>query len=150
MKAFGFTLISLLCLPVLLKSQSLTIDQHRISGGGGTSSGGEFTLSGTIGQPEAGPLLSGGNFSVAGGFWSVYVAVQTSGAPVLAIVRSGNIVESRWAMENATGLTLEEATVLGTTADWNPINTPPALVDGQYTLTLTVQPGHHFFRLRQP
>ena len=42
---------------------------HTIDGGGGTSSGGVFELSGTIGQPDAGAALSGGTFTLVGGFW---------------------------------------------------------------------------------
>ncbi|MCP4708923.1 MAG: hypothetical protein GY869_09885 [Planctomycetes bacterium] len=39
-----------------------------IDGGGGRSTGGTYTLEGTIGQPDAG-LLSGGDYVLAGGFW---------------------------------------------------------------------------------
>ena len=39
-----------------------------IDGGGGTSSGGVYTLSGTIGQPDAG-VMAGGDFALMGGFW---------------------------------------------------------------------------------
>jgi len=42
---------------------------HTIDGGGGTSSGDAFTLSGTIGQPDAGSM-SGGDFTLVGGFWA--------------------------------------------------------------------------------
>ena len=38
-------------------------------GGGGTSSGGNYSLSGTIGQPDAGPILSGPGYQLSGGFW---------------------------------------------------------------------------------
>jgi hypothetical protein len=39
-------------------------------GGGGTSTGGDFTLSGTAGQPDAGvQTLTGGNYKLKGGFW---------------------------------------------------------------------------------
>ena len=38
-------------------------------GGGGTSSGGNYSLSGTIGQPDAGPVLSGPGYRLSGGFW---------------------------------------------------------------------------------
>ena len=38
--------------------------------GGGDSSGGNYSLSGTIGQPDAG-TLSGGNYRLEGGFWGV-------------------------------------------------------------------------------
>ncbi len=50
-------------------AQPFAIDWYTIDGGGGTSSGGNFTLSGTIGQPDAGPTMSGGNFTLTGGFW---------------------------------------------------------------------------------
>ncbi len=40
-----------------------------VDGGGYTfSSGGAYTLGGTIGQPDAG-LLSGGSYTLGGGFW---------------------------------------------------------------------------------
>ena len=38
------------------------------AGGGGTSTGGVYSVSGTIGQPDAG-LLTGGSYTLAGGFW---------------------------------------------------------------------------------
>jgi len=46
------------------------IPKSTIDGGGGRSTGGQFILTGTIGQPE-GPeqTLTGGNFELSGGFW---------------------------------------------------------------------------------
>lgn len=41
---------------------------NTIDGGGGTSTGGNFEVSGTIGQAEAG-TLSGGSYALVGGFW---------------------------------------------------------------------------------
>lgn len=40
--------------------------------GGGViaSTGGSFSLSGTIGQPEVGVILDGGTYSLIGGFWT--------------------------------------------------------------------------------
>src|SRR6184192_671138 len=55
--------------PIAAESQqpsgptSLAIDRNVIAGGGGTSSGGSFTANGTIGEPAAGTVLSGGNFA---------------------------------------------------------------------------------------
>lgn len=50
--------------------QDFALDWYTIDGGGGSSArGGEFQLSGTVGQPEAG-LMSGGAFTLAGGFWA--------------------------------------------------------------------------------
>ncbi|HRQ75127.1 MAG TPA: hypothetical protein PK098_04330 [Phycisphaerales bacterium] len=42
---------------------------HTIDGGGGTSVGGGFAVSGTIGQPDAG-VMAGGGFQLTGGFWA--------------------------------------------------------------------------------
>jgi hypothetical protein len=45
------------------------IARSTIDGGGVMrSTGGEFDVSGTIGQPDAG-VLTGGDFELAGGFW---------------------------------------------------------------------------------
>lgn len=42
-----------------------------IDGGGGRSSGGTYTLRGTIAQPDADPLQpsTGGSYAITGGFW---------------------------------------------------------------------------------
>lgn len=46
------------------------IPWYTIDGGGVmNSSGGSFDLSGTIGQADAGQVMTGGNFSMTGGFW---------------------------------------------------------------------------------
>jgi hypothetical protein len=57
-----------------------SIDWSTIDGGGGTSTGGVYSVTGTIGQPDAGKM-SGGNFTLDGGFWGLVAAVQTPGAP---------------------------------------------------------------------
>ncbi len=46
-------------------------DRSVIAAGGGTSSGGSFSIDGTIGQADADPLQpsTGGVFSISGGFW---------------------------------------------------------------------------------
>ena len=43
---------------------------NSIDGGGQTSTGGDYALTGIIGQPEAG-VLTGGEYAVEGGFLSV-------------------------------------------------------------------------------
>src|SRR5437870_10542341 len=57
-------------------AQTYSIGWHTIDGGGGTSTGGVYSVSGTIGQPDAGCAMTGGNFSLTGGFWAL-AAVQT-------------------------------------------------------------------------
>jgi len=46
-----------------------SIDWYTIDGGGGTSTGGDFQVSGTIGQPDAG-AATGGPYQLVGGFWA--------------------------------------------------------------------------------
>ena len=49
-------------------SADYSIEWYTIDGGGGTSSGGPYELSGTIGQPDA-DYLDGGPYELLGGFW---------------------------------------------------------------------------------
>jgi len=52
-----------------LNGDEFEVTRSTIDGGGVIrSTGGDFELSGTIGQPDAG-LLSGGAFQLSGGFW---------------------------------------------------------------------------------
>ncbi len=51
-----------------------SISWYTMDGGGGTSTGGSFTVSGTIGQPDASGPLTGGTFTVSGGFWAAIVS----------------------------------------------------------------------------
>jgi len=60
-----------------------------IDGGGGTSTGGVYSVSGTIGQPDAGGPMTNGQFSLTGGFWALPTAIQTEGAPTLMIAAAG-------------------------------------------------------------
>jgi hypothetical protein len=66
--------------------QSYSIDWFTIDGGGGTSTGALYSVSGTIGQPDAGGPLSGGNYSLTVGFWSLLSVVQMPGSPWLSIM----------------------------------------------------------------
>ncbi len=49
---------------------NFNIKKSSIDSGGGLSTGGGFSLTGTIGQTDASKIVSGGNFSVTGGFWN--------------------------------------------------------------------------------
>ncbi len=41
-----------------------------VAAGGDTSTGSGYTLMGTIGQSDAGALMTGAGYSLAGGFWA--------------------------------------------------------------------------------
>jgi len=51
-----------------------------IDGGGGFGTGGPYVLHGSAGQPDAG-YLSGGSFSLVGGFWAVVAASPAPQCP---------------------------------------------------------------------
>jgi hypothetical protein len=50
----------------------LSIPWWTVDGGGGTSKGGQFALSGTAGQPDA-TTMSGGPYTLGSGFWNVRI-----------------------------------------------------------------------------
>jgi hypothetical protein len=101
-----------LLLPAGAIAQSYSIDWYKVSGGGGTSTGGQYSVSGTIGQPDASGAMTGGNYSLTGGFWALY-AVQTPGAPLLTITYAGNQAIVSWS-PSVTGWTLQTNNNLAT------------------------------------
>jgi hypothetical protein len=106
-----------LLFPAISFAQSYSIDWYKISGGGGTSTGGVYAVSGTIGQPDASGALSGGQYSVTGGFWSLINVVQTPGAPVLIVTHSGNNVMVSWPSPS-TGFILQQNSDLANPGGW--------------------------------
>ncbi len=76
---------ALLGFTTLARAQNYSIDWFTVDGGGGTSTGGVYSVSGSIGQPDAGGPMTNGLYSVTGGFWALPVAVQVIGGPMLTI-----------------------------------------------------------------
>src|SRR5262249_24967226 len=106
----------------LTASPQFSIDWYTIDGGGGTSAGGVYGLSGTVGQPDANPTpMSGGNFSLNGGFWSLLSLVQTPGAPLLSVQRVSNNARVYWSA-TADGFVLDQA--LTVTGGWSQVSFP--------------------------
>lgn len=134
-------LTSVFCLPVV---GQFAIDWSKIAGGGGTSTGGVYSVRGTIGQPDAGGPLTNGQYSVIGGFWALPIAVQTVGAPLLSIAPAVPGQATIWWVPATPGFVLEETLSL-TFPNWtnsvsaatNPIVVPAALPT-------------KFYRLRKP
>ena len=51
-------------------SAGYDISWWTVDGGGATlSTGGRYSLGGTVGQPDAGAALTGGDYTLIGGFW---------------------------------------------------------------------------------
>ena len=127
-------------------AQSFSIDWYSVDGGGGTSTGGVFTVSGTIGQPDAGGPLTGGNFSLTGGFWALY-AVQTPGAPLLSIGLTATNTALVYWPSPSTGWTLQENTNSISSGNWTDHPFPQ---DNGTIKYIIVNPpsGNRFYRLR--
>ena len=126
-------------------AQSYSIDWHKIAGGGGASAGGSYQINGTIGQPDASGVLSGGNYSMTGGFWSLISAVQTPGTPPLYITSAGNTVTVYW--QNVSGCTLQERGSFAASTVWTTCSLTPATSNGTNYVNITGPTGSLFFRL---
>ena len=147
--ALIFTFILLHSAFILRASgQSYTIDWYKVAGGGGTSTGGVYSVSGTIGQHDVSGAMTSGNFSLTGGFWSLY-AVQTPGAPVLSIkLTTTNTAQVYWPSPS-TGFNLQVSTNLATT-NW--ITPAESVTDNGTIKFIIVNPpaGNRYYRLKNP
>ena len=124
-----------------LGAQNFGIDWFTVDGGGGASAGGAYTMSGTIGQPDAG-TLSGGTYSLVGGFWGV-VALPSAGAPRLFIQYSGGLATISWSPAPA-GYVLQVNDTLNP-ASW--ANAPSGTAN---PVSVTATGPARFFRLKGP
>lgn len=131
-------------------AQSYSIDWYTIDGGGGASTGGVYSVSGTIGQPDAGHM-TGGNYTLDGGFWGIFAAVQTPGAPLLRVIRTAtNSVVVAWP-NNATGFSLQQTPGLAPAVlNWQPVTNTVFSVGSEYQILVSPPVGNRFFRLSNP
>ena len=73
-----FTVTALLSIINLANAQTggdFIITKSTIASGGGSSNGGNFSVSSTIGQANASDSSAGGDFSLSGGFWAIGVII---------------------------------------------------------------------------
>ena len=139
-----FILSIILLLPALAFAQSYAIDWSKVAGGGGTSTGGVYSVSGTIGQPDAGGPMTNGQYSVIGGFWALPIAVQTVGGPLLTIARAAPGQATISWSPATPGFVLQES------ASLSPPNWTNALSGAVNPITVPATPPTKFYRLRQP
>ena len=150
MKTFGIALGALLLAGLIssASAQSYSIDWYKIAGGGGSSTGGQYVVSGTIGQHDAGGPMTGGNYSLIGGFWSIVAAIQTPGAPLLTVtLTSTNTVVITWPAPS-TGFVLQQNNDLKTSL-WGNVNATVNVVNGQNQVIVSPPIGNAFYRLKQ-
>jgi len=140
-------------------AQTYSIDWFSIDGGGGTSTGAVYSISGTIGQPDAG-TMSGGGYLLVGGFWSVISALQAPGAPFLTIARNpanGAVMVSwptpadpasptfGWVLDQTGAVTSPPAAI-----SWSQVAFPYQTNTSTISITVPSPTGNRFYRLRKP
>ena len=147
MKLYFCFLLSLFCFSA---PGQFSIDWFKVAGGGGTSTGGVYTVSGTIGQPDAGGPLTNGQYSVTGGFWSLLSVVQTPGSPLLSIETTSTNTAMIYWPSPSTGFTLQQNANGLSSLNWSNVVATPT--DNGTIKYVIVNPptGNRFYRLFHP
>lgn len=134
--------LGLALVPPPASAQSFALESWSIDGGGGTSAGGGFSVSGTIGQPDAG-TLSGGGFTLIGGLPGFHVVPAGPVTLTIQLLADGR-VQVAWP-DARTAWQLEAATRLGAAPDWQSVTDP-----GATSYTTPAAGPARFFRLSHP
>jgi hypothetical protein len=147
-------LASISCLPA--PAQRYAIDWYKVSGGGGTSTNGQYLVRGTAGQPDASGAMTRGRYAVIGGFWrpvsnvlpieATPVLTWTSPAPITYGMALGpGQLNATANVPGAFAYTPAAGAILGAgTSSLSVIFTPNDLVDYSWatdTVSLVVQPA---------
>jgi hypothetical protein len=151
----SFVAIAIMCsaliFPGALYGQIYSLNWYTIGGGGGSSTGTNgstvYTISGTIGQPAT-ASMSGGAYAITGGFWSIIAAVQTPGAPILNVMRSGTQAIISWSA-SSPGFVLEQSSTLLPNS-WSTNSATVTTNSGVISVTVPAASGYQYFRLFYP
>ena len=171
-------LVMFFCLltPALGLTQQYSVDLYQITGGGGSSSGTQLSISGSIGQFAVGSAMTGGSLTVAGGFWvgvGGIGAISSKGTPVLTWTNPASIiygtalganqlsasanVPGSFAYNPASGAVLNTGTnILSVTftptdtANFNSVTGSVSLVVMRAALSLTANSATRLYGLANP
>ena len=139
--------VAIVLVTSVARGQNYSVNWYKVAGGGGSSAGGSFRVSGTIGQHDAGGPMNGGSFSVTGGFWALQ-AVQTPGAPLLTItLTTTNTAMVSWPSPS-TGFNLQQNNDLSTIS-W--VTPAESVTDNGTIKYIIVNPpiGNRYYRLKK-
>lgn len=127
----------------------MNVDWSKIGGGGGASQGGGYSITGTIGQADAGTMADGG-YSLTGGFWGIAATAETPGVPRLTVALSPqNTVIVSWPVFGEVWH-LQAASSLVAPVSWQDVPSASFTSDGGLLLfTEPLPQGNRFFRLRR-
>ena len=139
MKRLIFTVTSGAAVAMVAMGQ-LSMEWTTQDGGGGTGAGSGYTIHGTIGQPDAVATMTGGVYSVTGGFWVVPVAAGIPDAPRLTIEAAGTGFATLSWSPPTPGFVLQQSLDLGVgwtnapSGSANPVTVPTSLERTFYRL----------------
>ena len=93
--------------------------------------------------------MTGGSYSLTGGFWALISVVQTSGTPNLTITFAGpDSVVVSW--PDTGNYTLQQNSSLAAAGGWITSGYTINTVNGTNSITVTSPTGNLFFRLYNP
>jgi hypothetical protein len=132
---------------VVLLAQTLAAESawFTIDGGGDLSSGGNYTVAGTIGQPDA-DVSSGGEYELTGGFWS---GAYQGARPTLTITLSNGNAILHWPSWATGWVPLMKQTLSAGTA-WTRVSQPVVLSGEEFTVTIPANMTAAFYQLWLP
>jgi len=95
--------LAAIALTTVASARDYAINWYTVDGGGGVSSGGQYRVAGTIGQPDAG-RLAGGSFAINGGFWqpAVTCAEDLNGDGVINLTDLATLLSNFGTASGAT------------------------------------------------
>jgi len=115
-------------------------------GGGGTMTGGQYSLAASIGQVGAGGPTGGGQYILNGGFWEV------PGGPDLSIqFTAPDTLTLSWPMPALGCFVLQQtASVDPLLINWVDVPNPVTFANGMDQVVVTVSGSTEFYRLLSP
>lgn len=115
--------------------------------GSGPATNGAYRLTGTFSSLAVNLAATSSGYSLTGGFASA-VVVQTPGAPLLKITRSGANLVLSWP-DPSTGFKLQSTPGL-VVPSWTDVAQSAIVVGGDKSVTVSAAGGSQFYRLFKP
>ena len=131
-----------------LHAQSYSIDLFAISNGGGTSTGNGYSLNGAADQPDEAATMSGGGYTLEGGFQGTALAALPE-LRITAAERIGNDLRLSFSTVAGQNYAVQSCANLSSGA-WTDIpggSTPGTGGTVQVTVTKILEQSQQFYRV---
>jgi len=128
------------------RAQPYSIDWFKVAGGGGTSSGGGYSVSGTIGQADANQKpLTGATYSLVGGFWSLYALPAPGGPPLRIFLSDPNTAVIAWPAPSAGWALMQNTNVAS--GKWASVTNTVYVMGSENQVFIRYPAGACYYRL---